>query len=80
MQRFVAELSAPIERADFERSWQSDPSLSQQHPKVDFTFSGRRVSAVIDADPPQQWTSATFYRAFSAAVRRIDHACNIRWL
>jgi hypothetical protein len=80
MQRFVAELSAPIEKADFERSWHSDQSPGQEHPKVDFTFSGRRVSAVIDSDPSQQWTSANFYRTFSAAVRRIDNACNIRWL
>ena len=80
MQRFIAELSAPIERADFESSWHSDQALPENQPKVAFTFSGRRVSAVIDSDPPQQWTSDSFYRMFSAAVRRIDKACNIRWL
>ena len=80
MQRFIAELSAPIEKADFERSWHSDLSLGDQQPKVDFTFTGRRVSAVIDLDRSQQWASASFYRMFSAAVRRIDSACNIRWL
>jgi hypothetical protein len=80
MQRFVAELSAPIEKADFERSWHSDLSHSEKQPKVDFAFSGRRVSAVIDSDWSEQWVAASFYRTFSAAVRRIDSACNIRWL
>jgi hypothetical protein len=80
MQRFVAELSAPIEKADFERSWHCDPSLDEKRPKVDFTFSGRRVSAVIGSDSSEQWAPASFYRTFSAAVRRIDKACNIRWL
>jgi hypothetical protein len=80
MQRFVAELSTPIEKADFERSWRSDQSLNDNQSKVEFTFSRRRVSAVIDSDSPERWASASFYRAFSAAIRRIDRACNIRWL
>ena len=80
MQRFVAELSATIEKADFERSWHGDQSLGDKQPKVDFTFAGRKVSAVIDSDRSEQWASASFYRTFSAAVRRIDSTCNIRWL
>jgi len=80
MQRFVAELSTGIEKAEFERSWRSDLSLNDKQPKVEFTFDGRRVSAVIDSDSPVRWPSASFYRTFSAAIRRIDRACNIRWL
>jgi hypothetical protein len=80
MQRFVAELSTPIEKADFERSWRSDPSLNGKPPKVEFTFERCRVSAVIDSDSPERWASASFYRSFSAAIRRIDRTCNIRWL
>jgi len=80
MQRFVAELSVPIEKADFEKSWGSDDSRLDKQPKVDFTFSGRRVSAVIDSDSSERWLSASFYRTFSAAIRRIDSACNVRWL
>ena len=80
MQRFVAELSAPIEQAAFERSWRSDESLNAEQANVEFTFDRRRVSAVIHSDSPERWLSASFYRTFSAAVRRIDRECNIRWL
>jgi hypothetical protein len=80
MQRFVAELSTPIEKADFEKSWHSDQSLRGKRPMVEFTFAGRRVSAVIDSDSSEHWASASFYQTFSAAIRRIDRACNIRWL
>jgi hypothetical protein len=78
MQRFIAELSSAIEEADFERSWCSD--LNDKQPKVKFTFNGRRVSALVDSDSSERWDSSSFYRIFSAAVRRVDHACNIRWL
>ncbi len=80
MQRFVAELSTGIEQADFERSWRSDPTLNDKQAKVEFTFNGRRVSAVIDSDLSERWSSVRFYGTFSAAIRRIDRACNIRWL
>ncbi len=80
MQRFVAELSTAIEKAEFERSWCVDQSPDEKQPKVEFKFVGRKVSAVIDSDSLERWPSASFYRAFSAAVRRIDRACNIRWL
>ena len=80
MQRFVAELSTPIEKAEFEKSWHTDPSLSEKQHIVEFTFQGRRVSAVIDSDSPVRWAPAAFYRDFSAAIRRIDRACNVRWL
>ncbi len=80
MQRFIAELSTAIGEEDFERSWRSDPSLNVEQLNVKFTFAGRRVSAVIDSDSPVRWASPSFYRTFSAAVRRIDHSCNIRWL
>lgn len=80
MQRFVAELSAPIEQAAFERSWRSDESHNGEHQKVEFTFDHRRVLATINTDSSERWVTTSFYRTFSAAVRRIDGACNIRWL
>jgi len=80
MQRFVAELSTVIEEADFERSWSSDQSLNGKQPKVKFTFSGRRISALIYSDSSERWPSASFYRTFGAAVRRVDRTCNIRWI
>jgi hypothetical protein len=80
MQRFVAELSALIEKADFEKSWLSDPSLNDKQPNVEFTFDHRRISAVINSDSSAPWPSVNFHRSFSAAIRRIDCACNIRWL
>jgi len=80
MQRFVAELSSAILQDDFDRSWRSDQSLNEKQLNVKFTFAGLRISAVVDSDPTHQWVSASFYRTFSAAVRRVDHGCNIRWL
>ena len=80
MQRFVAELSTGIHKVEFERSWRSDGSLHDKRPEVQFTFDGRRVSAVVDSDSSDRWPSASFHRSFSAAIRRIDRACNIRWL
>lgn len=80
MQRFVAELSTLIEQAAFERSWHCDESLIGMQPKVEFTFDHRRVMAVIDSDPSERWVSTSFYRTFSAAIRRIDRNCNVRWL
>ncbi len=80
MQTFMAELSKVIEEVDFERSWGRDLSLNDKQPTVKFTFSGRRVSAVIDPASSERWVPSTFHSSFSAAVRRIDNACNIRWL
>jgi hypothetical protein len=80
MQRFIAELSTAIQEADFENSWCSDQSLRNKQPKVKFTFSSRRVSAVVDPDSLERWASSSFCRTFSAAVRRVDQACNVRWL
>lgn len=80
MQRFIAELSTVVEKVAFERAWLSDQALNDSHPKVEFTFAGRRVSAVIDTNSAERWTTASFYRTFSAAIRRIDRACNIRWI
>jgi hypothetical protein len=80
MQRFVAELSTAIEQAAFEQSWSGDSTLDGKQPKVAFTFDGRRVSALVDSEDSARWPSASFYRTFSAAVRRVDRTCNIRWL
>jgi hypothetical protein len=80
MQRFVAELSNSIEKADFERAWRADESLHAAQPNVKFTFEGRRVSALVDSDVSAPWASDGFHRSFSAAIRQVDAACNIRWL
>jgi hypothetical protein len=80
MQRFVAELSTPIEKADFEKSWRSDLSLDEKQLETAFTFDSRRVLAIIDWSSSERWASASFYRTFSAAIRRVNGACNIRWL
>lgn len=80
MQRLVAELSNPIEKTEFEKSWHSDQSLNDAQPKVEFAFAGRRVSVLIHSELSDQWPSASFHKTFSAAVRRIDGVCNIRWL
>ena len=79
MQRFVAELSSPVDKSEFERSWRSDSTLDVE-PKVEFVFAGRRVSVVVHSDSAAQWPSISFHRTFSAAVRRLDPICNIRWL
>lgn len=80
MQRFLAELSTVIEQAAFEQSWHNDPSFDDARPKVDFAFDGRRVSALVNSDRLERWPSESFYRTFSAAVRRVNRACNVRWL
>jgi hypothetical protein len=80
LQRFVAELSTEIEEAKFERAWRDGQSLNQTKRNVDFAFVGRRVSAVINSDSSDPWSSASFHQTFSAAIRSINGACNIRWL
>ena len=47
MQRFMAELSSPVDKAEFERSWHRDPTLSHE-PSVEFVFLERpfRVSCI----------------------------------
>jgi hypothetical protein len=79
MQRFVAELSSTVKKAEFEKSWYGDPCLHTE-PKVEFAFTGHRVSVVVHSDLAHQWPLASFHRTFSAAVRRLDSVCNIRWL
>jgi len=79
MQRFVAELSNPIDKAAFEKSWHSDAAVTAE-PKVEFAFVGRTVSVLIHSDISKQWPSIDFRQSFSAAVRRLDRVCNVRWL
>jgi len=79
MQRFMAELSSRVDKTDFEKSWHSDPTLSSE-PKVEFAFAGQRVSAVVHSDSAGQWPSASFHNTFSAAIRRLDRTCNVRWI
>ncbi len=79
MQRFMAQLSTPVDKAEFEKSWHSDPALSRE-PKVEFAFVGQTVSAVVHSDFAGQWSSAAFHDTFNAAIRRLNRACNVRWL
>jgi hypothetical protein len=79
MQRFMALLSSPIDKSEFERSWHSDLTLASE-PRVDFVFTGQTVSAVVHTEIAAQWPSASFHQTFSAAIRRLNRACNIRWL
>ena len=79
MQRFVAQLSNLIDKTEFEKSWHSDGALSPE-PKVEFAFAGKMVTSVIHSDYSAQWPSANFRQSFSAAVRRLDRVCNVRWL
>jgi len=79
MQRFMAELSSPIDKVEFEKSWQGDLALKKE-PKVEFVFLGQRVSAVVHSECATPWPSAGFHHAFSLAIRRLDRVCNIRWL
>jgi len=79
MQRFVARLSTAVDKTEFERFWLSDPELSGE-PKVEFVFAGLTVSAIVHSDDSEQWPSVRFHQCFSAVVRRMNGACNIRWL
>ena len=80
MQRFIAELSNTIEQLDFESAWRAGESLTIAQPDVKFSFDGRRVSALVDSDVSAPWPSISFHRIFSAAIRQVDSACNVRWL
>jgi hypothetical protein len=75
----MAQLSSPVDKIDFERSWLSNPALGVE-PKVEFLFTGQTVSALVHSDLAGQWPSASFHQTFSAAIRRLDRACNVRWL
>lgn len=79
LQRFVAELSNSIDKADFEAAWNSDPAISGE-PKAEFTFTGRMVSVLVHSKDSDRWQAVRFYKTFSAAVRRLDSVCNVRWL
>jgi hypothetical protein len=79
MQRFMAVLSDPVDKIEFERSWYSvQPPNSE--PRVEFVFAGQTISTIVHSDVTLQWPSAGFRQTFSAAVRRLNRSCNIRWL
>ena len=79
MQKLIAELSSVIGKAEFDRSWQSEPS-SHAELKVDFAIDGRRVSATIHSESDSPWDSQDFRRVFSRVIRRIYASCNVRWI
>jgi hypothetical protein len=64
---------------DFERSWHGDLTHNREL-KVEFVFVGQRVSAVVHSDSGSPWPSTGFHQTFSAAIRRLNRACNVRWL
>jgi hypothetical protein len=79
MQKFIAELSREIEKAEFDRSWQSEASARAEL-RFDFIFNGRRVSATIHSENYHPWESESFRRAFSRVIRRVNASCNVRWI
>ena len=79
MQRFIAELSSPIDKGDFERTWENDSAVNPDF-HVDFVFAGRTVSITIEAGLLDRWQSHDFRRIFSGVIRRLDQNCNVRWL
>jgi len=48
MQRFIVRLSSPIDKAELERSWHSDPILGDE-PRVESTGLGSPCRAVFIA-------------------------------
>jgi hypothetical protein len=78
MQVFVAVLSNPIDRAEFEKSWRLD-SAGDLFPDAGFTFAGRTISLKLGPGPAGRWQTESVHRAVSSAVRRVDQNCNIRW-
>lgn len=79
MQVFIAELSNLIDQGEFEKSWNGD-STGNPFLKVDFAFTGRRISIKLESSPLGRWQSDSVHRTFSSAVRRVDKDCNIRWI
>jgi hypothetical protein len=79
MQTFIAELSNIVDHSEFERSWLVD-SAKRLAFKVDFGFSGRRVSIRVHSNLPGEWRSNDLHQAFAEAIRRVDRNCNVRWL
>lgn len=79
MQRFIAELSSPINETAFDESWRRD-CVANPNYSVAFGFTGRRISITIESALADRWGSTAFQRTFSNAVRRVDHLCNVRWI
>jgi hypothetical protein len=79
MQFFIAELSNLIDQGEFEKSWHRDDPVNP-FPKVDFGFSGRRISITLEPGPSGRWETESVHRSICTAVRRVDPRCNIRWI
>jgi hypothetical protein len=78
MQVFVAVLSNPIDRTEFEKSWRLD-CAGDLFPDAGFTFAGQTISLRLEPGPEGRWQTESVHRALSSAVRRVDNSCNIRW-
>jgi hypothetical protein len=76
---FIAEVSNLIDKAEFERSWQSDSTINPNF-TLTFGFVDRRISATVESNMEDRWQSDAFHRTFSSAVRRVDQKCNVRWI
>ena len=56
MQVFIAELSNQIDQGEFEKSWHSE-DCPNPFLKVDFAFTGRRISMTLEPGPEGRWQS-----------------------
>jgi hypothetical protein len=79
MQRFIAELSNPMDQCQVEVAWKSC-SGTHRSGNIVFDVRGPRVTIVIDSKVDERWPTDDFYRTFTKAVRGLDKHCNIRWL
>ncbi len=79
MQVFVAVLSNPIDRGEFEKSWHTDGE-GDIFPDANFDFVGRTISVRLEPGPDGRWQTESVHRTFSKVVRRVDQSCNIRWM
>ena len=79
MQVFVAVLSNPIDRGEFEKSWRLDCAGSL-YPGAGFVIAGQKISLTLEPGPDGRWQTEVVHRTLSSAVRRVDHNCNIRWM
>jgi hypothetical protein len=79
MQVFVAVLSNPIDRNEFEKSWRLD-GAGNLFLDAGFSFAGQKISVTLEPGPEGRWQTEMVHRRLSSAIRRVDQNCNIRWM
>lgn len=70
LKTFVARLSRPLDRTKFMEKWTD----SQQGPPVDFSFSGRTITATTE-----RWDDANFRQTFQIVTYKVDSKNEIEW-